>query len=315
MDRLDRIPPWATTGIGSLPFSDPALAANHAAVAYDLPFCPQLPRLEGDMISEWLGADPHLCGWSPQRDRERPLSWEGFLDQVTRRPPKHRMVKLQVTGPATLACALERQAGGPASRADALSLAREVSAWLAANVAAQVAELDRRGLEALLLVDEPALAVFGPDGTEAVWDPLRAIVPAWGLHLCCAVPWDLVERVEPRVLSFDLRIEPIDRRAATALNRLIAKGGRIAWGAIAAHRQEHATHGIARLDAALTRVPAARGSSLVTASCGTGRMSPGREYEIAAALIDVARSMRERRAAPVAGGLSPAGRPASPGRA
>lgn len=294
MSGLDRIPAWATTGIGSLPFTDPGLAANHAAVAYDLPFCPQLPRLEGDMISEWLGADPHLCGWSPERDRERPLAWDAFLDQVSRRPPGHGVVKLQVTGPATLACALERQSGGVPSRSGSLGLAREVSAWLAANVAAQIAELDRCGLEVLLLVDEPALAIFGAEGAETVWDPLRAIVPVWGMHLCCAVPWDLVERVEPQVLSFDLRVERIDRRAAMALNRLIAKGGKVAWGAIAAHRQEHAVHGIARLRAAIARVPAARESSLVTASCGTGRMSPGREYEIAAALIDAARSMRER---------------------
>jgi len=309
MDGLDRLPPWTTTGVGSLPFTDPGLAANHAAVAYDLPFCPQLPRLEGDMISEWLGADPHLCGWSPERDRERPLAWEGFLDQVARRPPAHGLVKLQVTGPATLACALERRGDGLPSRADALALAREVSAWLAANASARIAELGRRGLDVLLLIDEPALAVFGADGAESVWDPLRAVAPAWGLHLCCAVPWDLVERVEPRVLSFDLRVDPVDRRATLALNRLIAKGGRIAWGAIAAHRQEHAAHGIARIDAALARVPAARRSSLVTASCGTGRMSPGREYEIAAALSDVARRMRERPR------VSPAARPASPGRA
>jgi hypothetical protein len=53
---LDRLPALVTTGVGSLPFAKPAGAVQHALGAYGLPFCPQLPRLDGDMVSEWLGA-------------------------------------------------------------------------------------------------------------------------------------------------------------------------------------------------------------------------------------------------------------------
>jgi len=49
------------------------------------------------MVSEWLGADPGRCGWTADRDREQPAA----------KPPDHGMVKLQVTGPVTLAIALE----------------------------------------------------------------------------------------------------------------------------------------------------------------------------------------------------------------
>src|SRR5690349_9431311 len=49
---LDRLPALATTGVGSLPFDDPAAAVRHAVHAYDLPFCPQLPALDGDMVRE-----------------------------------------------------------------------------------------------------------------------------------------------------------------------------------------------------------------------------------------------------------------------
>ena len=56
------------------------------------------------------------------------------------------------------------------------------------------------------MVDEPALHVFGTEGIERAWDPLRAGAPAWGLHLCGPVPWDMVERAEPDVLSFDLAL-------------------------------------------------------------------------------------------------------------
>ena len=287
---LDRLPAWATTGVGSLPHTFPDHAAAHVAGEYDVPFCPQLPRLEGDMVREWLGADPLRCGWGPDRDRERPAAWGAFLAAVTRRPPVHGVVKLQVTGPVTLARALEPDDAVAAGR-----LAREIAAWLAANAAGQVAALRERGLDALLVVDEPALAAHPMP--PRVWDPLRAVAPAWGLHLCCAVPWHIVNRAEPDVLSFDLAAGGVDRSGARVLARLLARGGRIAWGVLAAHRPaERAAHAAWRLSAALARLgasPATVGpSSLLTASCGTGRLSPRREAEVTAALAYVASAAR-----------------------
>jgi hypothetical protein len=286
---LDGLPAWATTGVGSLPHTFPDHAAAHVVGEYDVPFCPQLPRLEGDMVLEWLGADPLRCGWTPDRDRERPAAWDAFLAALARRPPVHHIAKLQVTGPVTLARALE-----PDDARAAVPLAREIAVWLAANAAGQVAALRARGLDTLLVIDEPALAA-GP-APEAVWDPLRAIAPAWGLHLCCAVPWDVVERAEPDVLSFDLAVNGLDRRAARVLARHLARGGRVAWGVLAAHRPERAAHAAWRLSAALARLGASAAaigpSSLLTASCGTGRLSPRREAEVTAALAYVAASAR-----------------------
>ena len=109
------LPPCATTGVGSLPFADVDEAVAHVAAAYDVPFCPQLPLLEGDMVAEWLGADPCCCGWSPERDRERPRAWEAFLDEVSARPPEHGVVKLQVTGPVDAGHRAGRHRRWPAS--------------------------------------------------------------------------------------------------------------------------------------------------------------------------------------------------------
>lgn len=184
MGALERVPAWATTGVGSLPFTDPGRAAAHAVAAYDIPFCPQLPRLEGDMVGQWLGANPRRCGWSPERDRERPRAGSAFLSELAAHPPDHGLVKLQVTGPATLACALERERGGAPSRTEALALAGELAGWLA-NVAGQIRALGERGLDALIVVDEPAVGAFGVRGVEAAWEPLRAVAPSWGLHLHC----------------------------------------------------------------------------------------------------------------------------------
>jgi hypothetical protein len=261
----------------------------HAVGEYDVPFCPQLPRLEGDMVGEWLGFDPLRCGWAPDRDRERPAAWDAFLAAVTRRPPAHRVVKLQVTGPVTLARALE-----PGDAAARTTLAREIGAWLGVNAAAQVAGLRARGLDTLLVIDEPALA--GSPAPVSVWDPLRAVAPAWGLHLCCAVPWDVVDRAEPDVLSFDLAAGGVGRDGAGVLARLLARGGRVAWGVLAAHRPERAADAAGRLSAALAALGTSAAGvgerSLLTASCGTGRLSPRREAEVTAALELVAAAAR-----------------------
>ncbi|HST41591.1 MAG TPA: hypothetical protein VLK58_18885 [Conexibacter sp.] len=302
---LERLPAWATTGVGSLPHDDPAQAAAHCLAAYELPFCPQLPRIEGDMVREWLGADPARCGWSRERDRERPRAWDALLAQLDAAPPAHRLVKLQVTGPATLACALERAGGaaargasgatGGAPRTPSLALARELSAWLAANVAGQVRELAARDLDTLLVVDEPALPQFGGAAEEvaAVWDPLRVVAPVWGLHLCCAVPWETVAAACPDLISFDLALGPLDVRGADELGALLARGGRVAWGVLAAHRAEHAADATRRLRAALAQVGGEEAGrrSLLSASCGSGCVTVAREAEVALALLDTARAL------------------------
>jgi hypothetical protein len=276
---VDRLAPWATTGVGSVPFADPRRAAAHAVAAYDVPFCPQLLALEGDMLTEWLGGDPQRCGWSADRDRRLPLAWTELLDALAANPPEHGLVKLQVTGPLTLASALERRGAGPT-----VALARELAVWLAANAAEWVAALRERELASLLVIDEPSLHAVGKRGVDEAWEPLRAIAPAWGLHVCCAVPWDLVRHVAPDVLSFDLAAQPLDRRAADALTGLLDRGGRIAWGVLAAHRAEGATHALARLDAVAERLAVPGAQSLLTAGCGTGRLSIRRELDVAAAL-------------------------------
>ncbi len=257
---LQRLPAWATTGVGSLPHDDVDAAVAHVTTAYDVPFCPQLPRLEGDMVTEWLGADPRRCGWSPDRDRERPRAWDALLKRLSRKPPAHGVVKLQVTGPVTLAHAL-----GDAS------LVHELAVWLAANTGGQVRALADRGLDALLVIDEPALHLME---TDDAWDPLRAVAPAWGLHLCGPVPWEVVERAEPDVLSFDLTLAPGEPRV---LRLIQARGGRIAWGVLAPHRSG--------VQFSLTDGDGT--NCLLTAACGTGRMSLRRELEIAAALRSV----------------------------
>ncbi len=281
---LDRLPPLATAGVGSLPFSDPAAAVAHAFAAYDVPFCPQRPRLEGDMVAEWLGGDPAGCGWSPERDRERPAAWDAFVAALRAAPPRHGLVKLQVTGPATLAAAL-----GDAG------LAREVATWLAANAGGQVRRLRELGVDVLLVVDEPGLADAGI-GDPVVYDPLRAVgAAAWGVHVCGEVPWPLMEALEPDLVSFDVTRHPLDAVGRSVLGRLVAGGGRAAWGVL----DPLAARGAPAVAPILGSLglPAGRVAtrSLLTAGCGTGMLTPVRERRLARSLASLAASLRAPR--------------------
>jgi hypothetical protein len=263
---------------------------RHAARAYDVPFCPQLPALDGDMVREWLGGDPRRCGWSPGRDRQLPAAWDAFAALLAERPPAHGVVKLQVTGPVTLAVALDR--GDP-------GLAAEVAQWLAVGVAAQVGRLRALGLATLLVVDEPGLGGRGRLGL-GVWDRLRDTgAVAWGLHVCGPVPWALVDAVDADVLSFDLTRTPLAPHARRALRRLLLRGGRVAWGALdpvdpgtsadAAALAAAALHALAGDGLELETVAA---RSLLTPACGTGRLAPSAERLLAAGLGGAADGLR-----------------------
>lgn len=295
MGALARLPEWATTGVGSLPHDSAEAAVSYLVAAYDVPFCPQLPLMEGNMIREWLGADPGRCGWSPERDRETPLAWPQLLAALDAAPPVHGLVKLQVTGPATLALALllapESQIRG--TRTELLGLARELATWVAANAARQIRQLAARDLETLLIVDEPALQSFADEAIVAAWEPLRVVAPLWGLHICCSVPWKLVAAAEPDVISFDLALEEVGAAARPVLQSVIRRGRRIAWGVLEPHRDEAASEALARLRPALASVGASGENSMLTASCGSGLVSVGREAAIVEALRECASACRQ----------------------
>jgi hypothetical protein len=302
---LGRLPALATTGVGSLPFAKPAQAARHALGGYELPFCPQLPRLDGDMVSEWLGADPGRCGWTTDRDRERPAAWDVFLDQLATNPPAHGIAKLQVTGPVTLAIALERDAGHVGAGASVVSLARDIAVWLAANTAGQIRRLAEIGVDALVIVDEPGLAHAGISTADSqLWDPLRSVSPTWGMHICGRVPWELIDAVELDYLSFDVGVEGVPEKHRPALEALLLRGSRIAWGVIDPVEPERPGTACDRVIACLTAMarnglPLERVAqqSLLTPACGTGRLSAARERLVAATLDAAAQSSRHAIAA------------------
>lgn len=252
--------------------------------SYDIPFCPQLPRLDGDMIVEWVGIEPGGCGWTPDRDRREPVAWQAFLDAVTNAPPDHRIVKLQVTGPVTL-CGAIADRDDPAP----FLFAKDVGAWLADQTGSRVAALRNRGIDCLLITDEPALCRAATDADVIdAWEPLRRLRVAWGLHVCGQPPWALLAAAKPDVLSIDLVAFPLGHAASKSVALMTQAGTIMAWGIAPVDREEGPGSALSRLTGAVMSVssnrvagtPEALTRSLVTASCGTGAQSTSRESHV-----------------------------------
>lgn len=293
MTSLRRLPRCATTGVGSLPFDDPAEAVAHVRAAYDLPFCPQLPALDGDMVGEWLGADPGRCGFSAERQRPHPAAWGAFISSLAAGPPIHGLVKLQVTGPVTLAFGLGLGPADPELPALALELAR----WIRTIAGRWVAEVAELGLTSIVIVDEPGLAAASDAAVHAAWDPIRAVSPVFGMHVCGEVPWGLVAAVRPRIVSFDAtRPEHRADRLRALLGELSSLGILPAVGVVPVIDGAPPGDRDVAVDAADL---AALAPAIVTPACGTGLRGTAEERSIATRLRAFSRA--ERSAADLVG--------------
>jgi methionine synthase II (cobalamin-independent) len=244
----------SSTGIGSLPHADPALAVSMSlACSPRLPAAPQLPqRSPGEgMIAQAarglagvdvtpdgaiavepsrFSADGCIDDPAPSRDDNAGLY--AFLHEVRwRRGP----VKLQLTGPITLGLALVH-AGAPPKAAFAAALAA-VRARGAALVALAAATAPHA--RPVVFVDEPGLVACRHPGfplpVEEVIDVVSSALAALGaartgVHCCGPTDWSIVTNAGADVLSLPVGAWAGDH--STALADHLERGGWIAWGAV-----------------------------------------------------------------------------------
>jgi hypothetical protein len=242
--------PGGVTSIGSLPHRDAdAAAAFSLKHTRQLPAAPQLPRrssLEG-MVAQAARGIPGVTvladgSLSVERDGLDPAAsatamFDGaghggllaFLSHVAGRTDP---VKIQMTGPVTLGCALVA-AGADASTAFA------VAAGAVRTQGAALLELVRHRLPEAPLVaflDEPGL-VNVPLDADATIDLLSTGLAALegvavtGVHCCGATDLRLVTAAGPDIVSLPAE-DDIVLPAAAALTAHLERGGWIAWGAI-----------------------------------------------------------------------------------
>lgn len=258
------------TGVGSLPGEDYREAVKQVLGELpDLPHVPELPTrgviasMTGRTLAivEALDADLQPAGWrltgtsgAPALDHRRARSLLAQdLDTVEELTQGYAgELKLQITGPWTLAATVERPRGDRILADHGAR--RELAQALAEGVTAHVHDVARRvpGARLIVQVDEPALpAVLGgrvptasgygrhrsvepPETSQALEWVLAAISAAgaesW-VHSCAAgTPLDLLRGAGARGLSVDLAV--VDAAGTDQLAEALESGERMALGVV-----------------------------------------------------------------------------------
>lgn len=250
------LPLGVPSSVGSLPHVD-----RDAAVAFvldrtpELPAAPTLPRLDPleRMIPQaaWGMAGVHVADdgtitvpdptavdpSAPLGDRGlegRPFtSWRQFLRHLRGHGGP---VKLQLTGPVTLAQTLIEAGVEPRRAYDA---ARVAVATRASDLLDR-AEAEGAGSAVLLVLDEPGLVgglrpelrLPADDLIDVLSGALAAVEgrAISGVHCCGPADWRAVIQAGPAVLS--LPVGAAVTPSAGALAAFLENGGWIAWGAV-----------------------------------------------------------------------------------
>jgi len=254
------------TGIGSLPGTDPVVAARLVLDELpDLPHIAELPargpgaglvgRTAALLVD--LPIDLQPAGWRlverPGADQRRAVSLlrqdldvlEEVLDGFD------GPLKLQVGGPWTLAATLEKSRGDKVLADHGAR--RDLSASLAEGIRLHVAEVSRRipGARVLLQLDEPGLpsVLAGDVPTVSGFGRLRAVdvaaaqsslaevVDAAGVPVvvhCCGfdVPVEMLRHAGAAAVAFDLSIFPRSDLQTAQLAEAVEAGAVLVVGAV-----------------------------------------------------------------------------------
>jgi methionine synthase II (cobalamin-independent) len=253
------------TGVGSWPGNAAEEYAEAVRVvlgeAPDLPYLPELPGRgpHADMIGRTLatiaelGFDLQPAGWrltdasGVDHRRARSLLAQD-LDQLEEQTQNfHGVLKVQVTGPWTLATTVEKPRGDKVLADHGAR--RDLAQALAEGVAAHLADVRRRvdAEHVVVQIDEPALAsvlaaavptasgfgrhraVHQAEASAALaWLFERAGTEPW-VHSCApGTPWALLRGAGARGLSGDLSL--LDAEDLDAFAEALDAGERVALG-------------------------------------------------------------------------------------
>lgn len=249
------------TAIGSLPHRHlDAGVALALAASPELPVAPSLPRLEPreGMIAQaaWglRGVTVHADGSisvDGELDPADPFAepdgagidgpcfggTRAFLAAVRHRTAP---IKLQVTGPVTLALALI-STGAPVDRAFATAgaavreraVAMVTEATRMAPLAPKVVFVDEPGLVAVSDVDFPIDRDMALDLVSSAMAAIEDFAVT-GLHCCGDTDWRLALATGPQILSLPTSRSVLDHAGALGVH--LDRGGWVAWGAVPTSR-------------------------------------------------------------------------------
>lgn len=262
------IKPFTTTGIGSLPHTNPRQACELVLKSFDIPFWPQLPKLSfyESMLAQFSEGIPFI-----KIDKKRETIYVERSDALLEfyesysanegiaiselyarglhtfirfvRNKSVKFLKGQITGPLTFTLALKDLDGRPIYFDEEL---REISLMvLKAKIRWQIEVLRLYAENIIIFIDEPILSVLGStsyigvDADDALRllqemsDAIRHAGGIPGIHCCGKADWPLVIKSNVSIISFDAYgyIKTITMYSAEFTD-FLKGGGYLAWGII-----------------------------------------------------------------------------------
>lgn len=229
-----------TTGIGSLPHTDPVEACNLVLDSVDVPFWPQLPhrsfleqmvpqysegfpfvKIEGEHVNVVQGEEAATAafyetvadnsGFPISQDYAAGLS--AFIDTLTQKKSKFGVVKGHITGPLTYTLSIVDEQKRPIYFNDEL---RELSLELLKGKAGwQIDRLKPFAEKVLIFIDEPILTALGTstyigvnteEASRLLVETVKHIQSCGGIagiHCCGKADWPLVLSSGVDVFNFD----------------------------------------------------------------------------------------------------------------
>ncbi|HSB52323.1 MAG TPA: hypothetical protein VLD40_06665 [Dissulfurispiraceae bacterium] len=266
----DLIPPFSTTGIGSVPHTHADDACQLILRTFDIPFWPQLPRrsFREAMIAQYSEGMPYVnvrdedgsvwvsrdlsdelerfyesCGENSRIaiSEDHAFGLHTFLRLIKGR--RFPILKGHVTGPVTFTLGLKDRDGKLVYFDEEL---REISSMLLQAKARWQADILRQHAERVIVfIDEPILSAVGSSSYLGVDSAellrlLRGVVSAVesaggisGIHCCGRADWPLVMQSGAKILSFDA-YEYFQTLALypEEIREFLQAGGYLAWGIV-----------------------------------------------------------------------------------
>lgn len=257
--------PFSTTGIGSMPHTQPYSACEAVLEYFDIPFWPQLPKYspKESMIAQFSEGLPGIVFENKKlylkKNEKLIIEWlTNYTDEMESSMSKnftaglHTMAEIlkgkkleifkgQITGPVTFTLSLKDEKGTPIYFDETL---RELSLMhLKAKVMWQIKFLKNFAENIIIFIDEPILQAVGSSTYISVEDSeamrlikefasfVKSTGTLVGLHCCGRTDWKKILSTGIDILSFDafLFFESF-KIYKKEIAEFIHSGGYIAWG-------------------------------------------------------------------------------------
>ncbi|MBI4847623.1 MAG: methionine synthase [Nitrospirae bacterium] len=261
---------FSTTGIGSLPHTDPAEACNVILSSVDIPFWPQLPhrsflelmvpqysegfpfiKIEGEHVNIIPGEEKAISVFYETIagnsgfpiSQENAAGFYAFLEILKRQDRKLDTVKGHITGPLTFTLSVTDDQKRPLFFNDelrelALELLKGKASW-------QINMLKPFAGKVLIFIDEPILSALGTStyigvNTAEASRMLQEIVKhiknsggIAGIHCCGKADWPLILSSGIDVFNFDAYFYWDSLSLyPDEIKSFINNNGFIAWGVV-----------------------------------------------------------------------------------